>query len=91
MERGQISHGMESLSLSLPESCPYAHLQVAVLPSLCRDTAELLILVLIGWWHFYGEQTAVECDCYSLLIARGLALLPPLVMQRCMMQTDPVE
>lgn len=33
----------------------------------------------------------MECDCYNVLSARGSALFPPLVMQRCMMQMDPAE
>lgn len=87
--RGQISQEMEGLFPSLnPVPGP---LQVTVVPLLCRDTAEILVPILIRWWCFRGAQPAMDCNCYNVLSARGSVLFLPLVMQCCMMQMDPVE
>lgn len=89
--RGQISQELEGPSLSPSPNPVLAPLQVTVPPLLCRDTAKIAVPVLRRSGCLRGAQAAMKSDCYNVLSARGSALFPPLVMQHCVMQTDPAS
>lgn len=72
---GQISQETEGLFTS--PNCVPTPLQVTVVPLLCRDTAKILVPVLIRWWCFRGAQAAMECDLLQRAQHTWLGVVSP--------------